>query len=160
MWTLQRFLLQNCFIQVDQRQLNWTLAVTLIKDSDCSRGFSYSDLNILQVTGACKPTERKAKQCPATGLSVMLNFWLSSSCSLGEVSFTINRVFPAHDLSLANKWTFKRFLSGKSRMKKAGLQPFSFLLWEKFHVWRETWLELGVQETECLSLLVSLRECP
>lgn len=114
MWTLQRFLLQDCFIQVDQRQLSWTSAVTLIKEADCSRGLSYSSLNILWVTGGSKPTERKAKQSPATGLSVALNFWLSISCSWGEVSFTINEVFHACDQSLSNTQTLKRLFRWKT----------------------------------------------
>lgn len=136
------------------KQLNWTLAVTLIKELDLWRNFSYHNLNILQVTGASKPTEGKAKQCPASNLSVMLNFWLSGSCSWGKVSFTINRVFPAHDQFLTNKWMLNRFLSGKFRLEKAGLQPFSLL--------RISCMKRKVAGTwsagncECLSPLVSL----
>lgn len=60
-----------------------------------------------------KPTERKAKLSPVTGLSVMLNFWLSSSCGCGKVSFTVNRVVYTHDQSSTNKWSLKRLFRWK-----------------------------------------------
>lgn len=156
MWTLQRFLLQDCFIQVDQRQLSWTSAVTLIKEADCSRGLSYSSLNILWVTGGYKPTERKAKQSPATGLwRWTFDFLLVAA---GEKSASLLMKSSTHVTSHCQTHKLWRdCLDGKSGMEKAGfLSPLvrkvSYMMREEAGTWHPG-------NCVCLPLLVSLGEC-